>query len=73
MEKRDYVALQARKEVAGKPAQFFDMLLKHEVTEMKKGLDKSLENAWIVRDNIEMEELFFKIIEREIKREGEGR
>ncbi len=69
---RDYVGLQAQKELRSKPRAFFSSLVKGEQLVAREELIKSLENAWQVRDDFEMQELFFQILERELRPDGQG-
>lgn len=62
----DYIGKQARNELAKKPAAFYKSLVKAEQVVVREQLEKSLENAWEVRDDFEMQELFFKVLEREL-------
>ena len=64
--KSDYISMQVRRELHQKPQSFYRHLLQREITLEGENLERSLDNAWIVRDNFEMQELFFKILEREI-------
>ncbi len=66
---RDFIGRQARSELLLRPEVFFSGLLKREQILAREGLEKSLENAWQVRDDFEMQELFFQILERELSQE----
>lgn len=62
----NYVALQAQRTLAQKSQLFYTHLLEREVAREHAQLEKSLAGEWARRDNFEMEELFFKILERNI-------
>lgn len=63
---RDYIGKQAHGELLMRPEAFFTGLLKREELLAREQLEKSLENAWQVRDDFEMQELFFQLLEREL-------
>lgn len=63
---QDYVALQAQRSLAQKSQLFYTHLLEREVAREHAHLEQSLAGEWAQRDNFEMEELFFKILERNI-------
>ena len=63
---RSYVATQAKAEMARKSERFYQNMLAAEVAREVKLLEGSLESAWATRDALDNEELFFRILEREL-------